>query len=130
VWVVEATLKPGERHIYKRRVFYIDEDSWQVVLTDQYDNARPAVARLRGARDQLLRTCRSMWTAAESHTDLQAGRYLVMGLSRREPPHDFTIKRTEADFTPTRCAARRAPARRGPPSRGGMLWTVVCGRVA
>ncbi len=28
VWVVEATLRPGERHIYKKRVFYIDEDSW------------------------------------------------------------------------------------------------------
>ncbi len=26
VWVVEATLKPGKRHIYSKRVFYIDED--------------------------------------------------------------------------------------------------------
>ena len=26
---LEATLKPGARHIYKKRVFYIDEDSWQ-----------------------------------------------------------------------------------------------------
>ena len=38
-WVVEATLKPGARHIYKKRVFYIDEDSWQAMTTDQYDNS-------------------------------------------------------------------------------------------
>jgi len=37
VWVVEATLKPGERHIYEKRVFYIDEDSWQIAVADQYD---------------------------------------------------------------------------------------------
>lgn len=45
VWVVEATLKPGKRHIYHRRVFYLDEDCWQALLSDQYD-----------ARGQLYRT--------------------------------------------------------------------------
>lgn len=28
VWVVEATLKPGQRHIQQKKVFYLDEDSW------------------------------------------------------------------------------------------------------
>jgi Protein of unknown function (DUF1329) len=37
VWEVEATLKEGERHIYGRRVYYIDEDSWSIVLKDAYD---------------------------------------------------------------------------------------------
>ena len=37
VWVVEATLKPGKRHIYAKRVFYVDEDSWVAVASDQYD---------------------------------------------------------------------------------------------
>jgi hypothetical protein len=37
VWVVEATLKPGKRHIYHKRVFYIDEDSWAAVASDEYD---------------------------------------------------------------------------------------------
>jgi hypothetical protein len=30
VWVVEATLHPGRHHRYHRRVFYVDEDTWQV----------------------------------------------------------------------------------------------------
>jgi len=37
VWVVEATLKPGARHIYAKRVFFLDEDSWMAVASDQYD---------------------------------------------------------------------------------------------
>jgi hypothetical protein len=37
VWVVEATLKPGARHIYSKRVFYLDEDSWVAVASDEYD---------------------------------------------------------------------------------------------
>jgi hypothetical protein len=99
VWVVDATLKKGERHTYKRRTFYIDEDSWQILLVDQYDN-----------RDQLWRVSEghaityydlpTVWTAAEAHTDLQAGRYLVMGINSENAPHNFNIKRTEGDFTP------------------------------
>jgi hypothetical protein len=37
VWVVEATLKPGKRHIYAKRVFYLDEDSWDALASDEYD---------------------------------------------------------------------------------------------
>ncbi len=37
VWVVEATLKEGKRHVYSRRVFYLDEDSWAAVASDEYD---------------------------------------------------------------------------------------------
>jgi len=37
VWVVEATLKPDKRHIYSKRTFYLDEDSWTALASDQYD---------------------------------------------------------------------------------------------
>ncbi len=37
VWVVEGTLKPGERHIQKRKKFYIDEDSWIIVAYTGFD---------------------------------------------------------------------------------------------
>ncbi len=37
VWVVEATLKPGKRHIYSKRIFYLDEDSWAALAADRYD---------------------------------------------------------------------------------------------
>lgn len=37
VWVIEADLKPGMRHVYAKRRLYVDEDSWQIMLADQYD---------------------------------------------------------------------------------------------
>lgn len=37
VWVVEGTLKEGKRHIYAKRTFYLDEDSWYALASDQYD---------------------------------------------------------------------------------------------
>lgn len=45
VWVVEATLREGKRHIYGKRTFYLDEDTWTIVASDEYD-----------ARGQLYRT--------------------------------------------------------------------------
>jgi len=39
VWVVEADLKPGARHIYSERFYYLDEDSWNFALYDSFDQA-------------------------------------------------------------------------------------------
>ena len=37
VWVVEATLRDGKRHVYGKRTFYLDEDSWAALASDNYD---------------------------------------------------------------------------------------------
>lgn len=37
VWVVEATLKPGFRHIYPKRTFYWDEDTAGAGVGESYD---------------------------------------------------------------------------------------------
>ena len=37
VWVLEGTLKEGKQHIYPRRIFYIDEDSWTIVISESYN---------------------------------------------------------------------------------------------
>ena len=78
VWVVEATLKPGKRHIYAKRRFYLDEDSWGALASDEYD-ARGQLYRAGFA----LQTPRYTWPApntdATVHYDLIAGRYAVTG---------------------------------------------------
>lgn len=99
VWVVEANLKPGTSHIYPKRVFYIDEDSWQILAVDQYD-ARGQLWRISEAHcinyyDQL-----TFWSTVEVHTDLLAGRYIALGLDNEEKMYDFSIKPTAQDFTP------------------------------
>jgi len=99
VWVVEGTVKVQQRnpnalllenrgHLYSRRVFYIDEDSWQIAMADNYD------------RDGLL------WRVSEGHMinyyevpvpwytlevfyELKQQRYLVTGLNNQRRAIEF-----------------------------------------
>jgi hypothetical protein len=98
VWIVEATLKPGASHIYKRRTFYVDEDSWQILAVDQYDS-RDQMWRVSEAHCVNYYDAQVFWSTLEAHTDLIAGRYLVVGLDNENAMHDFSIKRTPADYT-------------------------------
>ncbi len=98
VWVVEATLKPGAAHIYKRRTFYVDEDSWQILAVDQYDS-RDQMWRVSEAHCINYYDEQTFWSTLEAHTDLVAGRYLVVGLDNEKKMYDFNAKRTPADYT-------------------------------
>jgi hypothetical protein len=99
VWVVDATIKPGTSHLYARRTFYIDEDSWQILAADQYDG-RGQMWRVSEAHCINYYDAQVFWSTLEVHLDLQNGRYLAVGLDNENPMYDFTIKRTPADFTP------------------------------
>jgi len=37
VWVVEANLKEGKRHLYSKRRYYLDEDTWTAITNEDYD---------------------------------------------------------------------------------------------
>ncbi|MGH8786953.1 MAG: DUF1329 domain-containing protein [Cupriavidus necator] len=37
VWMVEATVKAGQRHTAPKKTFYFDEDSWMAVVSEDYD---------------------------------------------------------------------------------------------
>jgi hypothetical protein len=37
MWVVEADLKGGMRHMFPKRTFYIDEDTWTILVEDMFD---------------------------------------------------------------------------------------------
>jgi len=101
VWVVDATLKQGTNHVYSRRTFYIDEDSWQVLAVDQYDGRgqlwRVSEAHCINYYDALI-----FWSTLEVHVDLIAGRYLAIGLDNEGKMYDFTLKRSPSDYTPAR----------------------------
>jgi len=46
MWVVEATLHPGEFNTTARRLCYMDEDTWQILLSDCYDSQNELVKSL------------------------------------------------------------------------------------
>jgi hypothetical protein len=100
VWVVEATLKPGTSHIYAKRVFYIDEDSWAIVATDKYDGRGELWRYAENHSENYYEV--PMWFATvEVHNDLQSGRYIAMGLRNEETKLYEPIKRTAGDYTPS-----------------------------
>ena len=37
VWKIEATVKEGMRHLFPKRIFYLDEDTWAMLQADLYD---------------------------------------------------------------------------------------------
>lgn len=79
VWVVEATLKPGKRHVYHKRVFYLDEDSWGIVQSDQYDAAgkmyRVGTSYCAPRYEVPAPTCGDLYL----HIDLVNGVYAMIG---------------------------------------------------
>ena len=99
VWIVEATLKDGASHIYKRRTFYIDEDSWQILVADLYDT-RDEFWRLSEAHLINYYEMPLMWPTLEVHTDIQAGRYLAYGLDNEYPMCIWDGDMESRDFTP------------------------------
>ncbi|MEH6811182.1 MAG: DUF1329 domain-containing protein, partial [Motiliproteus sp.] len=99
VWVVEATLKEGERHIYAKRRFYIDEDSWQVSIADHYD-ARGELWRVGEAHAFQYRDAKVLWHVGEILHDLQSGRYLAGSLTNEEKDgFTFGVALKRKEFT-------------------------------
>jgi len=100
VWKVEATLKDGERHIYAKRTFYLDEDSWQISVVDHFDG-RGELWRVGEAFQFQYRDVQVPWITAETLYDLQSGRYLVGGLTNEEGSgFDFNQRFKYKEFTP------------------------------
>ena len=107
VWVVEGTLKEGFRHIYGKRVLFLDEDTGQAVASDIYDT-----------RGQLWQQAFinyyysfdiKAWHAGTSfYHDLNSGGYMAYNLFQERPKGPILNKgdMTPAMFTPE--AARNA----------------------
>ena len=98
VWVVEATLKPGKSHLYSKRVFFIDEDTWAILHGDQYDG-RGGLWRVREIFGTPAYEVPTFGGSGEVLYDLQARRYLVNGLTNEERPVEFLKKLKAADFS-------------------------------
>ncbi len=105
VWIVEATLKPGFRNIYGRRVFYIEWDSWQIVMADLYDS-RDRLWRFSEAHPINYYEVPLVWTTLEVHYDLASGRYAALGLTNDDMVNDFTFDAPVSAFSPTTLRTR------------------------
>jgi hypothetical protein len=100
VWEVEANLKSGSKHVYAKRVFFIDEDTWTVLYEDAYDT-----------RKQLWRVgihpliqfydAKVPWYRSNIWHDLSNSSYLFSLLDNEvKQPWKFGEKGKWADFQP------------------------------
>ncbi len=102
VWEVEATLRKGTRHVYSRRVFYIDEDSGQIAASELYDG-RGELWRVQEVHTLNYYHVPLCGSGAETVYDLQNGRYLALGMRNEQPPLDYFATDLDAErYQPSR----------------------------
>ena len=95
VWVLEATLQKGYRHLYGKRVLFLDEDTWHAVMSDYHD-ARGQLWQW-GMINYYYAFDMQAWQAGTSfYHDLNSGGYVGYNLfqEREKGPilNDFSLK--------------------------------------
>lgn len=84
VWVLEATIKEGFRHQYAKRVLYVDEDTWQAVLADNYD-AHGQLWRTNMMNTAYLYDAENFGARVTVYHDLISGAYMADRLTNESP---------------------------------------------
>lgn len=99
VWKLTGTLREGTSHIYGYRELFLDEDSWWVLLADNYDRRgelwRPIELHLVNLYD-----AKSMFYTLLDSYDLQSGRMMFMGVDNEDPGPDMTWRADDSYFSP------------------------------
>lgn len=106
VWVVEATLKPGKRHIYSKRVFFIDEDTWVMTNYEAYDKSG-ALYRVVNTASFFLYDKPRVGQPTQIIYDLTKGTWAVSGYigDGRSVIKPYDEIPNQANFTPETMAA-------------------------
>lgn len=91
VWIVEATLRPGQRHVHAKRRFYLDEDSWYALIVENYDS-RGALWHVNLAFSKNAYDVPTITPVNVAYHDLNARTYTVIGLRNGEKtPRQFHL---------------------------------------
>lgn len=90
VWVIEATLRAGTSHTFKKRVFYVDEDGWNIVAVDNYDK-RDALYQFQEGHYIWAPNIQAGTTIPEIIYHFETGRYFITALANEDKPNDLTV---------------------------------------
>lgn len=107
VWVIEATERGGKRHAFGKRTFYVDEDSWNVVLVENEDRDGKLWRFQEGHLVTLYENQSTNCLPVITY-DFKDGRYFINRLLAEDvPPREVTDMR-ESEFLPASVRARYA----------------------
>lgn len=98
VWIVEANLRVGVSHIFHKRRFYFDEDSWQIVSLEEYDEEDKLV-RHSEAHSINYYDIPMVFPTLQVTYDLEYGRYFAEGLNNLRAPINSDVKFKRGEFT-------------------------------
>lgn len=98
VWVVEAMLKSNFSHPMPRRTYYLDEDSWMIVMADHYDRSGRLV-RYSEAHGVAYPQVPVFAPAFEITYDIPGQRYIVTGLDNEQKAPVFDRPMAAQSFT-------------------------------
>lgn len=87
VWVVDATLHPGKRNVFPHRRLYVDEDTWQVVMTDSWD-ANGIIYKHAQVFTVLCPQLPGLVDLNTVDYNLQTGDYATLNGPSGEPPYN------------------------------------------
>ena len=99
VWVVEARPRDGSAHPLGRRTFYLDEDSWHILLVDVYDRDDRLI-QLQEAHVVHAPDARVTLPTVQVLYDLRRRPYVVHGLDNNELVLRFDTPIRAARLTP------------------------------
>jgi hypothetical protein len=97
-WVIEANVRPGTNHTFKRRVLYVDEDSWSVLAVDCYDN-KDQLYKFQEGHMIYAANIQTATAIPELIYDFFSGRYFITALANEDQANDLTVKYPGDYFT-------------------------------
>jgi hypothetical protein len=98
VWVVEAENKPTKRHTFKKKVFYIYEDGWNIVMVDNYDH-RGELMQFQEGHYIVAYNILAGTTIPEVIYHFNSGRYFITAMANEDKPNDLTVSFRPDYFT-------------------------------
>lgn len=107
VWVVDATVHPGERNVLARRRLYVDEDNWIIALVDAWDS-NDSLYHVNTVYNYLRPDLPGLIYGNSVINNLQTDDYTSIAGSWNQGVHaDFTFldKIADSAFDPTNMAA-------------------------
>ena len=102
IWVVEATLKPTYRHKYAKRVIFVDEDTWQPVLEDNYDS-RGQLWRVNQVNLKYIYGTEGFQTRVTTYNDILRDAYVIDRMTneaQQQPRYGKAAGLDASMFTP------------------------------
>ena len=97
VWVVEATLADGKRHVMPKRRFYLDEDTWLAVLADGWDQ-KGQLWKTFWYQPVLASELPAVIGSSFGHYNLQTGDWIANHMVSEKPSHISFQKRLPDNY--------------------------------